>query len=336
MCAKHLAVKAIRIASTGGPEVLAYVDMPTPVPGPGEVLVKAHAIGVNMPEVLVRRGTYGWMPPLPAIPGIEMSGTIVQTGAEVRTLRVGQPVYVSARELVHRGGCYAEYIAVPELVLYVIPAGVDLDAAATLAAYQVAYHLLHSATAGFRYESVLVQAAAGGIGSALVHLARAAGKRVVALAGSKEKAEFALGQGATVAINYREGGLDERIAAATGGRGIDLILDSVGGPRFAGLFEHLAPLGLVILYGSLDGWPGPDVIPAMRKTGKSPALRLFSMHTFDDDPGSRRDATAALLGMLSDGTIRPAIQERVPLAEAARAQALLESGRVLGKLVLKP
>jgi NADPH2:quinone reductase len=329
-------VKAIQIARTGGPEVLECVEAPTPVPGPRDVLVKAHAIGVNMPEVLVRRGTYGWMPPLPAIPGIEMSGVIVQTGADVRTLHVGQPVYVSARELVHRGGCYAEYIAVPEDAVYVIPAGVDLDAAATLAAYQVAYHLLHSATRGFRYESVLVQAAAGGIGSALVQLARAAGTRVVALAGSKEKVEFALGQGATAAINYRDAGLGERIAAATGGRGVDLVLDPVGGPRFARLFDHVAPLGLVILYGSLDGSPGPDVVPAMRKSGKSPALRVFTMHTFDDAPDSRRGATAALLRMLGAGAIRPPIQERVPLADAARAQWLLESGRVLGKLVLKP
>ena len=329
-------MKAIRIATTGGPEVLEYVEVPTPAPGPDEVLVKAHAIGVNMPEVLVRRGTYAWMPPLPAIPGIEMSGVIVQTGADARALRVGQPVYVSARELVHRGGCYAEYIAVPERAVYALPASVDLDAAATLAAYQVAYHLLHSATRGFRYESVLVQAAAGGIGSALVQLAHAAGKRVVALAGSKDKVEFALGQGAAVAINYREAGVDERIAAATAGHGVDLVLDSVGGPRFAGLFAHVAPLGLVILYGSLDGWPGPDVVPAMRKSGKSPALRVFSMHTFDDDPAARRGATEALLRMMSSGVLRPAIQERVPLAEAARAQAQLESGRVLGKLVLKP
>jgi NADPH:quinone reductase len=329
-------VKAIQITRTGGPEVLAYVDVPTPTAGARDVLVKAHAIGVNMPEVLVRRGTYGWMPPLPAIPGIEMSGVIVQTGPGVRTLRVGQPVYVSARELVHRGGCYAEYIAVAEGAVTVIPAGVDLDAAATLAAYQVAYHLLHSATRGFRYESVLVQAAAGGIGSALVQLARAADKQVVALAGSKEKTEFALGQGATAAINYREAGLKERIAAATGGRGVDLILDSVGGPRFAALFDHVAPLGLAILYGSLDGPPGPDVVEVMRRSGKSPALRVFSMHTFDHDAEARRGATDELLRLLGHGTIRPPIQERVPLAQAARAQALLESGRVLGKLVLKP
>lgn len=328
-------MKAIRISRTGGPEVLEYIDIPTPVAAPNEVLIKAHAIGVNMPEVLVRRGTYAWMPPLPVIPGIEMSGVVVDMGAEVRTLHSGQPVYVSARELVHRGGCYAEYIAVPERAVSVLPERVDLDAAATLASYQVAYHLLSSATRGFTYESVMVQAAAGGIGTALVQLARAAGKRVIALAGSKEKAAFALSQGATEAINYRDDRLAERIAMATNGKGVDLILDSVGGKRFLQLFDHLAPLGLIVLYGSLDGAP-PDVLPTMRKSGKSPAVRVFSMHTFDDDPAPRRRATSALLLMLGEGTIRPAIHERVPLFETARAHALLESGQVMGKLLLKP
>jgi NADPH2:quinone reductase len=329
-------VKAIRIERTGGPEVLEYVDVPMPVPGPADVLVKAHAIGVNMPEVLVRRGVYAWMPPLPAIPGIEMSGTVVATGPDVHALRVGQPVYVSARELVHRGGCYAEYIAVPEAAAYVLAASVDLDAAATLAGYQVAYHLLHSATRGFQYGSVMVQAAAGGIGSAIVQLARAAGKHVIAVAGSDEKVRFALEQGAAVGINYRDGGRQGKIDAATGGRGVDLILDPVGGPRFGQLFDYLAPLGLVVLFGQLEGTPG-DVVPAMRRhPGKSPALRLFSMHAFDDDPAPRRSATAALLQMLGDGAIRPHIHERLPLAEAARAQALLESSRVLGRLLLKP
>ena len=329
-------MKAILIERTGGPEVLQYVDVPTPVAGPGEVLVKAHAIGVNMPEVLVRRGVYAWMPPLPAIPGIEMSGAVVETGAGVRTLRVGQPVYVSARELVHRGGCYAEYIAVPEAAASALPDGVDLDAAATLAGYQVAYHLLHSATRGFQYESVLVQAAAGGIGSAIVQLARAAGKRVIALAGSDEKVKFALDQGAAVAINYRGEGLPSRIAGATDGKGVDLILDPVGGPRFGQLFDYLAPLGLVVLFGQLEGSPD-DVMAGMRRhPGKSPALRLFSMHAFDGDPAGRRSATAALLQMLEDGVIRPRIHERLPLAEAGRAQAMLESGKVMGRLLLTP
>jgi NADPH2:quinone reductase len=330
-------MKAIRLERPGGPEALAYVDVPTPKPGPGEVLVKAHAIGVCWPEVLVRRGTYAWMPPLPVIPGIEMSGVVAETGPGVSAVSVGQPVYVSARELPHRAGCYAEYIVVAETVPYVLPVGVDFEAAAALANYQVAHHLLHSATRGFRYQSVLVQTAAGGVGSAAVQLARAAGKRVVAVAGSDEKCKFALGQGAEVAINYRDQDVKSRIAEATGGVGVDLILDAVAGPRFPELFDHLAPLGLIVLYGALDGPAPADLMAAMRRRpGTSPALRLFSIHAFDHDRQARRQATGALLDLLATGAIRPAIHARFPLAEAGRAQALLESGQVLGKLLLKP
>jgi NADPH2:quinone reductase len=311
--------------------------VPTPKPGPGEVLVEARAIGVCWPEVLVRRGTYAWMPPLPAIPGIEMSGVIAEVGANVTTLRVGQPVWVSARELPHRAGCYAQYIAVGEHVPYVLPPGADFDGAAALANYQVAYHLLHSATRGFQHESVLVQTAAGGVGSAAVQLARAAGKRVIAVAGSDEKCAFALAQGAAIAINYRRGDVKAQVAAATGGAGVDLILDAVAGPRFPELFDHLATLGLIVLYGALDGPPPADLMAAMRRRpGTSPALRQFSIHAFDHDRNARRRATGALLDLLASGAIRPAIHARLPLAEAGRAQALLESGTVLGKLLLQP
>ena len=330
-------MKAVQIKTTGAPEVLDYIDVPTPKPGTEQVLIKAHSIGVCMPEIMVRKGKYHWMPPLPAIPGIEMSGVVAEAGAGVSALEVGQPVYVSARELPHRAGCYAEYIAVGEHVPYVLPAGVDFDAAAALANYQVAYHLLHSATRGFRYESVLVQTAAGGVGSAAVQLARAAGKRVVAVAGSEEKATFALEQGADVAINYRGGDVKARVAAATDGHGVDLILDAVAGPRFPELFDHLATLGMVVLYGALDGPAPADLMAAMRRRpGTSPALRQFSIHAFDHDRDMRRRTTGALLDLLSRGAIRPAIHARFPLAEADRAQALLESGTVLGKLLLKP
>ena len=154
-------MKAIRITETGGPDVLKYVDLPTPKPGPNEVLVKAHSIGVCMPEIYVRKGVYAWMPKLPAIPGIEMSGTVVETGSGCTQLRVGQKVFVCAREFKERANCYAEYIAGPESRIYAVPDGVDLDEVAGLANYQVAWHLLNSALKGFQYESVLVLAAEG-------------------------------------------------------------------------------------------------------------------------------------------------------------------------------
>src|SRR5689334_6241877 len=120
-------MKAILLRRTGGPSVLEYCDIPTPHPRPGEVLVKADTIGVSMPETLVRKGTYAWMPPLPAIPGIEMSGTIVEIGSDVSDRKVGQKVFISARDLPVRAGCYAEYITVPARVAHPLPQGVDLE-----------------------------------------------------------------------------------------------------------------------------------------------------------------------------------------------------------------
>src|SRR5690348_374843 len=172
-------MKAILLRRPGGPEALEYTDVPTPAPGDGEVLVRADTIGVSMPEVLVRRGTYAWMPPLPAIPGIEMSGVIVERGGSVRDREVGERVFVSARDLPVRAGCYAEFIAVPAAVAHALPPHCDLEAAACLSNYQVAYHALFSAARGVEAKTVLIHTAAGGVGSAAVQLAVLAGLHVV-------------------------------------------------------------------------------------------------------------------------------------------------------------
>ena len=163
-------MKAILLRHPGGRSALEYVEMPTPRPGVGEVLVKADTIGVSMPEVLVRRGTYAWMPPLPTIPGIELSGTVVEQGRGVTEPAVGSPVFVSARDLPVRAGCYAEYIGVPAAAAHLLPPGCELEAAACLSNYQVAYHLLHSAARGATAECVLVHTAAGGVGSAALYV----------------------------------------------------------------------------------------------------------------------------------------------------------------------
>src|ERR1700741_5294458 len=212
-------MKAIQLTETGGPDVLKYVDLPTPKPGPGEVLVKAHAIGVCMPETYVRKGTYRWMPPLPVIPGIEMSGTVVETGSGVTRLRTGQTVFACAREFKERGGCYAEYLKAREDLLYALPDGIDLDQAAGLANYQVAWHLVNSALKGFQYDSALVVAAAGGVGTALVQLAKAAGKRVIGMVSSDERAAFARAQGADDVVDRKRGDVVDQVTQLTAGRG---------------------------------------------------------------------------------------------------------------------
>jgi NADPH2:quinone reductase len=330
-------MKAILMERPGPPEVLRYVDVPLPVPAPGQALVRSHSIGVGMPEVLVRRGEYAWMPPLPAIPGIEMSGLVEKLGEGVTSLKTGQAVFVSARELNVRGGCYAEYIAAEAEALYPLPEGVDLEAAAALSNYQVAWHLLHSAANGMGYESLLVTAAAGGVGSALVQLGRLAGKRVIGIVDSDERAAFVLSLGADGAVNSRTQNVTECVLAITEGRGVDMILDSLGGRGFTNQFERLAPFGLLVSYGRLDGPPGGDVLGIMgKRQSDCLGLRIFSMHAFDKDRPRRREATGEILRLFASGTIRPPIWARLPLAEAGRAQALIEEGRVLGKVILKP
>jgi NADPH2:quinone reductase len=330
-------VKAVQIQRTGGPEVLEYVDLPTPQPGAGEVLVQAHSIGVGMPDVLVRTGRYYWMPPLPAVIGIEMSGRVAQVGPGVTALKVGDPVFVSARELAFRGNCYAQFLRADTKAVYKLPEGVDLEAAACLSNYQVAWHLLYSATKGYRFDSVLVWAAAGGVGSAVVQLARIAGKRVIALAGSAEKCAFVLQQGADHCIDYKREDIGARIAELTGGQGLDLVLDPVGGAEFHRNFRYVAPLGLVVNYGLLAGPPDPSYAAVMQERfGDSLGFRFFSMHVFDKVPERRRAAMDELVPLLAAGRIRPTIFERLPLENARRAHELFDSGAVVGKLLLKP
>lgn len=266
-----------------------------------------------------------------------MSGSVAMLGEGVISLKIGQPVFVSARELPVRGGCYAGYLAASADALYPLPEGINLEEAAALSNYQVAWHLLHSAPCGLLYESVLATGAAGGIGSALIQLGKIAGKRVIGLVDSDEKASFVRSLGADAAINSLSENVTKRLRNLTGGAGVDLILDSIGGTGFTEHFERLAKFGLVVSYGKLDGDPAGDVLEALhRRIGDSLGLRIFSMHVFDQDRRRRREATEALLRLLAMGKIKPVISARLPLAEAARAHALIESGKLLGKLVLKP
>jgi len=330
-------MKAIQIRTIGGPEVLEFVELPTPHPSDDEVLVQAHSIGVGMPDVLVRTGRYPWMPPMPAVIGIEMSGYVAAKGANVKNLEVGDAVFVSARELAFRGNCYAQFICAKADAVYALPSGVDLEAAACLSNYQVAWHLLHSAPNGHRYSSVLVWAAAGGVGSAIVELAKILGKYTIALAGSLEKCDFARSLGADACINYKTEDVAARIEQLTGGKGVDLVLDPVGGQEFYRNFSYLAPLGLVVNYGMLQGIPDPSYAAAMQQRfGDSLGFRFFSMHVFDKSPERRREAMDKLMPMLASGTIRPTISHRMPLKDARKAHELFDSGKILGKLLLHP
>ena len=326
-------MKAIQIAASGGPDVLDYVDVPTPVPGEGEVLVRAHAIGVGKPDVLFRTGAYRWRPPLPAIPGAEMTGTIEALGEGVDGMRVGQKV------LVYRfaGGCYAEQIAVPASEVTALPDGIDLDDAVSLPNYQVAYALLNVAARGIDAKTVYVNGAAGGVGSAIIQLCRLSGITVIAGASSDEKCAFARAQGAQYAINYARESAVARVLELTGGRGADLILDHIVGKDFTDNLDMLAPMGLIVSFNALGGLPEKDLFKEMRKhLPRSPAVRCFTMHSFDADPAARARVAQATLDLFAAGKVRPPVFARLKLSEARRAHELLDARNVLGKLILKP
>jgi NADPH2:quinone reductase len=330
-------MKIIQFKTPGGPSVLDYVEVPTSEPKEGEVLVRAHAIGVGMPDIMIRRGTYNWMPPLPGTPGTEMSGVVEKIGPGVKTLRPGQRVVVSARDRPHRGGCYAEYNATPESSAYALPDGADMDQAAALANYQVAYHLLYDCITFKKGQSVLIQGAAGGTGSALVDLARHAGLNIIATCGGATKVAFVKSFGVEHVIDRKSQDVSNAVAAATRGKGIDFIMDFAGGPEFVKNFGMLAPYGTVVSYGQLTGRPRDDVYAALRaQSAKSLALRVFSIHIYDHWREPQQAGMRWLIERLGRGEIKPRIDRAMPLAKARQAHELLESGEVMGKLLLKP
>jgi NADPH:quinone reductase len=328
-------MKLILFREPGPPSALQCLDVPVPEPKAGEVLIRAHAIGVGIPDTLIRAGMYSWMPPLPATPGTELSGTIEKVGAGVTSRRPGQRVYASARERPHRGGHYAEYIATPADATFVLPDNVDLDAAATLANYQVAYHLFNDAVRPRQGQIVLIYAAAGGMGNALIDLAKAAGLVVIGVVSGEVKMRFARELGADHVIDRKAQSVSKRVGEITG-RGVDIIVDPVGGPSIPGNIALLAPCGMLVVYGGLGGKAQLDLQTTLRASKNSPAIRQFSIHTWDHLVEERRAGMRALVDMLAAGRLHPRIQAWLPLTEAVRAHEMLESGAVLGKLLLRP
>ncbi len=329
-------MKLIQFREPGPPGVLQCLDVPIPEPKPGEVLIRAHAIGVGIPDCLIRAGTYSWMPPLPATPGTELAGTIETIGPGVTSRRVGQRVYTTARERPHRGGHYAQYVAAPAEATFVLPDGVAFDAAAALANYQVAYHIFNDAVRPRPGDTVLIYAAAGGMGNALIDLAKAAGLNVIGVVSSADKARFARELGADHVVDRKSEKVAERVNQITHGRGVDIIIDPVGGPSIPGNMALLAPCGTLVVYGGLGGKAQLDLQTTLRASKNSPAIRQFSIHTWDHLVEERRAGMRALIDMLAAGKLKPRIHARLPLVDAARAQEMLESGAVLGKLLLVP
>jgi NADPH2:quinone reductase len=329
-------IKAIRLQRPGGPEVLEYVELPLPEPREGEIRVRAQAIGVGKPDVLIRQGIYRWMPPLPAIPGNELAGVVEALGTGVTEFAVGDRVLVSSRELPQRGGCYAEAVCVPAMAVYRLPDAIDVADAVCLANYQLAGALLHES--GARTPgSILVHGVAGGVATALMQLATTDDMLAIGVASSEEKCAFARKAGAQHVINRSTQDVAAEVMRITEGRGVDMVLDHVAGPGFTDNLSLLAPLGTLMSYNILGGLPEKNLLEELRRFGNmSLGVRCYSIHTLDSAPATRRELMHRAIDLASTGLIRPPAPNGFPLAEARCAHEMLDAGNVLGKIVLFP
>ena len=330
-------MKAILIRQPGGLDALELAEVARPEPGPGEVRVKAVAIGVGRPDALMRTGRYKWMPPLPAIPGNEIAGILDALGPGVEGLGVGDRVLLSSRELPQRGGGYAEYALAPASALYPLPAAIGFDDAVSLPNFQLAQALLFGCGAALPPRSVLLTGAAGGVASAMVQLARAHGLQVIATASTEAKRSFVRDNGAQLVLDPASPDLAGEVMAATDGRGVDLAIDPIGGALFVTCLRALAPLGLAVSYNVVGGMPSSDVFAELRALlARSLAVRAFSMHTFDADPVRRRGLMQASIDAMAAGRVRAPQGTVLPLAEARQAHALLDAPDTVGKIILHP
>ncbi|OUM03973.1 zinc-dependent alcohol dehydrogenase family protein [Variovorax sp. JS1663] len=329
-------MQAIQLQAPGGPEVLQLVELPLPQPLAGEVRVRAMAIGAGGPDVLIRNGTYKWMPPMPAIPGNEMAGVVDAVGPGASALQVGQRVLVSARELKQRGGCYAQAICVPESAPFVLPDAIRFEDAVSLGNFQLALAMLAS-NGNLPAKSILVPGAAGGVATALVQVARDRGLHVIGTASTPEKRSFALANGAHEVIESDASGLTDKVMQLTGGRGVDLAFDHLGGELFMACLRALAPGGMLVSYNIVNGPPAGDVFEELRKLlGRSLAVRTFSIHAVDADAAQRRGLMESAIALMAEGRVRAPAVTAFALADARRVHELLDRGGTPGKIVLVP
>ena len=323
-------IRAVGISQPGGPGVLKTIVIPLPAPGPGEALIKVAAAGVNRPDVLQRMGRYPVPAGASALPGLEVAGTVAQVGAGVTQWRAGDAVCALAP-----GGGYAEYCIAPAAHCLPIPRGLDAVAAASLpeTCFTVWSNVIDRAglKAG---ETFLVQGGSSGIGVTAIQLVAALGHRVFATAGSDEKCRACERLGAERAINYRTEDFVEVVKAATGGRGVDVILDMVGGDYVPREMKALAEDGRLVFIAFLGGARteiGIAELMTRRLTLTGSTLRPRSVEFKAEIARALQEKVWPLI---EAGRIRPVVHATFPLAEAAAAHALMESSQHVGKIVL--
>jgi NADPH:quinone reductase-like Zn-dependent oxidoreductase len=346
-------VKAVIIDEHGGPDALRYGDVETPTVGPGDVLIQIDTVGINRFDMLVRSGNVpNASVTFPHVLGVEGAGTVAEVGAGVAGFKPGDrvvPVLTVSQgtcaepvcyclqghdnicatfdKLGHtRWGTYAEYVKVNQFSLLPLPDDVSfLDAATSLVAYATAWEMARKVN--LRPEdSVLINAAGGAVGSAAVQIAYMTGCRIVASAGADEKLRRAQQDGADVGVNYRTQSLTEAVRAATGGRGVDVVLETVGGDIFRQSLDALAPNGRLSSAGSIE--PTETLVDIRRLLVRSQIMMTGTHFT-------PKESIKQVLRFLARGDLRPVLAARFPLAQADKAHQLLESRDFYGNIILE-
>ncbi|MBI4352029.1 MAG: NADPH:quinone reductase [Elusimicrobia bacterium] len=320
-------MKAIRVREFGGPEVLRLEEVPVPAPGAGQVLVRVRAAGVNPYETYIRSGAYALLPALPYTPGSDGAGLVEAVGAGVERAKPGDRVYI-AKCL---SGTYAQYALALEEQVHLLPAGLGFQQGAGIwVPYGTAWHALVHFARARAGETVLVHGASGGVGLAGVQIARSMGLTVFGTAGTAKGLELAAREGASRVFDHGKPGHAGEIMEATGGRGVDIVLEMLANVNLAADTRMLAQNGRVIVIGS-RGQVTIDPRELMVRRGSIRAFTLWGI-----TPEEEKEVHAGVGSGLLDGALRPVVGREYPLAEAARAQKEIMEPGAYGKIVLLP
>ncbi len=323
--------RSILIHQTGGPEVMAFEDVATPVAGPGEVVIRQTAIGLNFLDTYFRSGLYPAPNGLPLTPGGEGAGVVTEIGQGVTGLKIGDRVAYSTPL-----GAYAEVRALPADRLLKIPDGIsDEQAAAMMLKGMTASYLLHRTFAVKPGDTVLYHAAAGGVGLIFGQWAKHLGATVIGTAGSADKVALANAHGYDHVINYREQNFVEEVARITGGKKCDVVYDSVGADTYLGSLDCLRPLGMFVTFGQSSGPIPPLNLAILSQKGSLYATRptLFNYIARRED---LEKTAGALFDVVRSGAVKIEINQTYALADVAKAHADLESRKTTGATVLIP
>lgn len=322
-------MKAIQIHQTGGPEVLQLADLPIPQPGPGQVLIRIEAVGVNFIEIYFRKGVY--KAALPMTPGSEAAGTVEELGPGVTGFKPGDLV-ASVGVL----GSYAEYALVPAAQLVKVPTELTPEqAAAAMLQGMTAHYLAHSTFALKAGETALVHAGAGGVGLLLTQMAARIGARVITTVSSSAKAELSREAGAAEVINYTDKEFEPEVKRLTGGKGVDVVYDSVGKTTFDGSLNCLRPRGMLVLFGASSGPVPPFDLIQLSGKGSLFITRPTLWHYI----ATRQELewrAGDVLGWAAKGELKLRTEHMYSLADAAQAQADMADRKTTGKILLEP